>query len=92
MMKPQNGTRECRQYGSLLAGMLGITTLLTGCGGDDSDRPAPVSGDKTTAVIATVASDYSSGQVELVEFGETLSASGGYHSTISDIAVSTHDN
>jgi hypothetical protein len=70
-----------------------MTGLLAGCGGDsDSESPGLSEVTNTTAVVATVDSGFSTGEVELVEFGSTLSASGGYHSTQSDIDVASFDD
>lgn len=77
---------------ALLSGAL-TTGVLTGCGGDsDSGNPDFTSLNNTTAVVATVNSGFETGEVELVEFGSGLSASGGYHSTQSDIGVAAHDD
>ena len=61
---------------------------LVGCGGGGgSDGPSVIDTSGDVAVIATAASDYSSGAVELIDVQEGTS-SGSYHPTISDIAVS----
>lgn len=75
---------------SLLPGSLaGLSLLLTACGGDsDSPAPAAVSAREGIVVVATAASDYSSGAVELVSVADKTS-SGSYHPTISDIGVTT---
>ncbi|KAF0810119.1 hypothetical protein A167_01150 [Alcanivorax sp. S71-1-4] len=74
-----------------IAGLLAITAL-TGCGGDSSSaRPGFISPEGMTAVIATASPDFGSGEVELVDLDtDNMTASGGYHATVSDIAVSSH--
>jgi len=70
-----------------------VTGLLAGCGGDSNTESPGFSGvTNPTAVVATVDTGFTTGEVELVEFGSTLSASGGYHSTKSDIDVAAFDN
>lgn len=70
--------------------LLSLTLGLTACGGDSgSSRPADVSAREGVAVVATAASDFSSGAVELVSVADKTS-SGSYHPTISDIGVSTN--
>ncbi len=68
---------------TLLAGL-----ALAGCGGGGgSDGPAVIDTSGDVAVIATAASDFSSGAVELIDVDKGTS-SGSYHPTISDIGVS----
>lgn len=78
---------------SLLA-LLPAAIALAACGGGDDGgtaSSAPSSG--ATAVVTTVASDYSSGQVQLIDLtADTLMASEGYFPTISDIVVDTNAN
>lgn len=70
--------------------LLSLTLGLTACGGDSgSSRPADVSAREGVVVVATAASDFSSGAVELVSVADKTS-SGSYHPTISDIGVSTN--
>lgn len=73
---------------------LALSATLTACGGSSSggDGNLQVSKDtKYVAAIATAASDYSSGEVELAELGkDDITASGGYFSTISDITVNAY--
>lgn len=70
--------------------LLSLTLGLTACGGDSgSSRPADVSAREGVVVVATAASDFSSGAVELVSVADRTS-SGSYHPTISDIGVSTN--
>ena len=66
---------------------LGLSLILAGCGGDSSS-----SNDLTittrVGIIATASDDYASGEVELAAIEESnITASGGYFSGISDIAV-----
>ena len=64
--------------------------VLSGCGGSSSSDSADPLGNTTrVGVIATVASDFGSGNVELVDLSKSdLVASGGYFSDLpSDIAV-----
>ena len=69
--------------------LLSLSLLLTACGGDsDSPAQAAVSAREGIVVVATAASDYTSGAVELVSVADKTS-SGSYHPTISDIGVST---
>lgn len=66
-----------------------LSLALAACGGDSDDpAPAQVSAREGIVVVATAASDYSSGAVELVSVADKTS-SGSYHPTISDIGVST---
>lgn len=70
--------------------LLSLTLGLTACGGDSgSSRPADVSAREGVVVVATAASDFSSGAVELVSVADKTS-SGSYHPTISDIGVSSN--
>lgn len=74
-----------------LAPALLAIVALTGCGGSSSSSPKPINAEGMTAVIATVDPGYQSGEVELIDMdAEELIASGGYHSTISDISVSSY--
>lgn len=82
----------------LATSMLSLATalMLAACGGSDSSGSSasgePASAD--TAVIRTASSDFSSGNVELVDLeAEPLSASGGYFTgKSSDLALSTYGN
>ena len=70
--------------------LLSLTLALTACGGDSSNTaPAEVSAREGVVVVATAASDFSSGAVELVSVADKTS-SGSYHPTISDIGVTTN--
>lgn len=70
--------------------LLSLTLALTACGGDSSNTaPAEVSAREGVVVVATAASDFSSGAVELVSVADQTS-SGSYHPTISDIGVTTN--
>lgn len=77
---------------------LAAATALTvaACGGGSSSDSSPDAGaaSDNTAVIRTVASDFSSGDVELIDLeAESLNATGGYFSgKQSDLAVSTAGN
>lgn len=74
--------------------VLALTATLTACGGSSSGNDGNLQVGEDTqyvAVIATAASDYSSGEVELAELDkEDITASGGYFSTISDITVNAY--
>lgn len=72
--------------------LFALSAVVAGCGGDSSTT-SPDAGAlvNTTAVVATVDAGFTTGEVELVEFGD-LSASGGYHSTQSDIDIATHSD
>lgn len=84
-----NASLRHRSY-LLPLGLLTLTFVLTACGGDSSDSaPANVSAREGVVVLATAASDYSSGAVELISVADKTS-SGSYHPTISDIGVSTN--
>lgn len=72
-----------------------LFTTLGGCNGSSSGngRPTGSQPSDATAIVATAAADFSSGEVELIDLGaDTLAASGGYHATISDIGISIHGN
>lgn len=73
---------------------LTLSATLTACGGSSSGGDGNLQvGDNTkyVAAIATAASDYSSGEVELAELGKNdITASGGYFSTVSDITVNAY--
>ena len=74
----------------LQLGLLSLTLGLTACGGDSNDsNPAEVSAREGVVVLATAASDYSSGAVELISVADKTS-SGSYHPTISDIGISAN--
>ncbi len=73
---------------------LTLSATLTACGGSSSGGDGNLQVGKNTkyvAAIATAASDYSSGEVELAELGkDDITASGGYFPTISDITVNAY--
>ncbi len=77
---------------------LGITTLfaLSACGGSSSDSDSGADADdpaENTAIVRTVASDFGSGEVELIDLdGDPLTASGFFSGSPSDLAVSTFAN
>ncbi|MCH8544916.1 MAG: hypothetical protein LAT61_15240 [Alcanivorax sp.] len=90
MSTSDNSTRLSPLKG-LLPGLI-IAAALTACGGSSSSSaPRPISPEGMTAVIATVDAGYQSGEVELIDLdAEAMTASGGYHATISDISVSSY--
>lgn len=72
---------------SLVALLSGF--ILAACGGGSGgDAPMAVRG-TDIAVVATVASSFESGAVELISVDERT-ASGSYHPTVSDLAVAAH--
>ena len=78
-----------RRYPLRTLVLASLSLALAACGGDSDDpAPAQVSAREGIVVVATAASDYSSGAVELVSVADKTS-SGSYHPTISDIGVST---
>lgn len=75
---------------SMLAVVVTAGSGLSGCFSSDSGSgsPSDEGGASDTAVVATVDSGFESGEVELIDLGEDeLTASGGYHETISDISI-----
>lgn len=88
-MKTQPYTRRL-----VLPILLALSATLTACGGSSSGGDGNLQVTKDTnyvAAIATAASDYTSGEVELAELGkDDITASGGYFSTISDITVNAY--
>lgn len=66
-----------------------LSIVLAGCGGgSSSSSPETPTITEHFGIIATASDDYASGEVELVPVEESgMTASGGYFSGISDIAV-----
>jgi len=65
-----------------------LSVTLSGCGGDSSSSPGNLTSTENFGVIATVADDFTAGEVELVPVEASgMTASGGYFSGISDISV-----
>lgn len=75
---------------SILALAVAVGGGLSGCLSSSSSSSSP-SGPGTsadTAIVATVDSGFESGEVELIDLTkDELTASGGYHETISDISI-----
>lgn len=90
-MNHPNLIQSARMMPGIIGGLMMLVTL-SGCGGSSSSsRPTPITPEGITAVVATVSPGYASGEVELIDLDtDQLVASGGYHSTISDISVSSH--
>ncbi|MEQ6886239.1 hypothetical protein [Salicola sp. Rm-C-2C1-2] len=75
---------------SVLAVAVAAAGGLSGCfsSSSSSDSPSGSGTSADTAVVATVDSSFESGEVELIDLTQDeLTASGGYHETISDISV-----
>ncbi|MDV2078207.1 hypothetical protein [Marinobacter xestospongiae] len=70
-------------------GGLALTLTLAGCGSSDDSTPLKPGQDaRLVGVVSTVASDFTSGAVELIDMSETDPvASGAYFPTGSDIGV-----
>lgn len=81
-------TKMQRRNGLAIILSIVLTATLSACGSGGGGGPDGFISGVDTAVVATVSSDFASGQVELIDLNaDVLTSSGGFFPTVSDIAV-----